>query len=40
MKNNKSTAGKIFLKSMVLTFCAVFLVLVGYFGAAFLFGYS
>ena len=40
MKNNKNSAGKIFLRSMILTFCAVFLVLVGYFGAAFLFGYS
>lgn len=36
--SNKNEQGKIFLKTMLLTICAIFLILIGYFGTGYLFG--
>ena len=36
--HQKNTSKKIFLKAMLLTVCAVFLILIGYLGAGYLFG--
>ncbi len=38
MKSNEQTNGRLILKSMLVTFCVIALILIGYFGTGYFFG--